>query len=83
MRLFNKFTRMVPISEAMFDPTLPAKIRHNMEEENSNKMTSRVANPTQRKPGITGRYHILLHLYGNHIEYVFSDSNDDGDRVYS
>ena len=39
-------TRMVPISEAMFDPTLPAKIRHNMEEENSNKMTSRVANPT-------------------------------------
>ena len=32
--------------EAMFDPTLPAKIRHSMEEENSNKMTSRVANPT-------------------------------------
>ena len=39
-------TRLVPNPESMFDPTLPAKISHSMEEENSNKMTSRVANPT-------------------------------------
>ena len=35
-------TRMVPISEAMFDPTFPAKIRHMMLLENSNSMISRV-----------------------------------------
>ena len=35
-------TRMVPISEAMFEPTLPARMRHMMEEENSSTMISRV-----------------------------------------
>ena len=35
-------TRMVPSSEAMFEPTLPANIRHMMEDENSNNMISRV-----------------------------------------
>ena len=35
-------TLMVPISEAMFEPTLPAKIRHMILEENSSTMISRV-----------------------------------------
>ena len=35
-------TRIVPISEAMLLPTFPAKIKHMMEEENSNKIISRV-----------------------------------------
>ena len=39
-------TRMVPSSEAMFDPTFPARIRHMMEEENSSSMISRVTYPT-------------------------------------
>ena len=39
-------TLIVPISDAIFEPTLPAKIRHKIEEENSSKMISRVAIPT-------------------------------------
>ena len=39
-------TRIVPISEAMFDPTLPARMRHRMELENSRSTMSRVARPT-------------------------------------
>ena len=35
-------TRIVPISEAMLLPTFPARIKHMMEEENSNKIISRV-----------------------------------------
>ena len=35
-------TRIVPISEAMFDPTLPASIRHIIELENSRSIISRV-----------------------------------------
>ena len=35
-------TRIVPISEAMFDPTFPARIRHIIELENSSSMISRV-----------------------------------------
>ena len=35
-------TRMVPISEAILEPTFPARIKHMMEEENSNNMISRV-----------------------------------------
>ena len=38
-------TRMVPISEAMLDPTFPARMRHMMEEENSSSMISRVVYP--------------------------------------
>ena len=34
--------RMVPNSEAIFDPTLPAKIKHMIELENSSNMISRV-----------------------------------------
>ena len=34
--------RINPISEAMFDPTFPARIRHMMEEENSSSIISRV-----------------------------------------
>ena len=35
-------TRMVPISEAILEPTFPARIKHMMEEEKSNNMISRV-----------------------------------------
>ena len=35
-------TRIVPSSDAMFDPTLPARIRHMMLDENSRSMISRV-----------------------------------------
>ena len=35
-------TRIVPISEAMLEPTLPARIRHMMLDENSSNMISRV-----------------------------------------
>lgn len=35
-------TRMVPISEAMLEPTFPARMRHMMEDENSRSMISRV-----------------------------------------
>ena len=35
-------TRIVPSSEAMFDPTLPARIRHMIELENSSSRISRV-----------------------------------------
>ncbi len=38
-------TRMVPISEAMLLPTLPARINDMMEEENSNRIISRVVYP--------------------------------------
>ena len=34
--------RIVPNSEAMFDPTFPARIRHIIEEENSSNIISRV-----------------------------------------
>jgi hypothetical protein len=44
---------MVPISDAIFEPTLPAKIRQRMEFENSSKMISRVARPTEYD-GING-----------------------------
>ena len=39
-------TRIVPISEAIFEPTLPARIRHRIEFENSSNTMSRVARPT-------------------------------------
>ena len=39
-------TRIVPISDVMFEPTLPASIRHIMEDENSSSIISRVAYPT-------------------------------------
>ncbi len=35
--------RIVPISEAMLDPTLPARIRATTVEENSRIIVSRVA----------------------------------------
>lgn len=35
-------TRMVPSSDAMFEPTFPARMRHMMEEENSRSIISRV-----------------------------------------
>ncbi len=39
-------TRIVPISDAIFDPTLPASIRQRIEFENSSRTISRVASPT-------------------------------------
>ena len=39
-------TRIVPISEVMFEPTFPARIRHIMDDENSSRRISRVAYPT-------------------------------------
>ena len=38
-------TLIAPISDVMFEPTLPASIRHIMDEENSSSKTSRVAYP--------------------------------------
>ena len=38
-------TRIVPISEAMLLPTFPANIKHNIDEENSSRIISRVVNP--------------------------------------
>ena len=35
-------TRMVPNSEAMLEPTLPERMRHMMELENSSSIISRV-----------------------------------------
>ena len=35
-------TRIVPISEAMFEPTLPASMRHMIDDENSSSIISRV-----------------------------------------
>lgn len=35
-------TRMVPNSEAILEPTLPAKIKHMILEENSSNIISRV-----------------------------------------
>ena len=46
-------TRIVPISEAIFDPTLPAKIRHMIDEENSRSNISRVVYPVTQR-GIQG-----------------------------
>src|SRR5690349_15159549 len=46
-------TRMVPISEAMLEPTFPARIRLTMDGENSRMIESLVANPTAYK-GIQG-----------------------------
>ena len=46
-------TRIVPNSEAMFEPTLPDRIKHMMEEENSNNMISRVVYPATQR-GIHG-----------------------------
>ena len=40
-------TRIVPISEAMFEPTFPANIRHKIELENSSRIISRVARPVE------------------------------------
>lgn len=42
-------TRIVPSSEAILEPTLPANIRHMMEEENSSNMISRVTYPTVQR----------------------------------
>jgi nicotinamide phosphoribosyltransferase len=36
---------MVPISEAILEPTFPDRIKHMMEEENSSNMISRVVRP--------------------------------------
>ena len=38
-------TLMVPNSDAMFDPTFPDRMRHIIEDENSNSIISRVVNP--------------------------------------
>ena len=46
-------TLIVPISEAMFEPTLPARIRHMMADENSRSMISRVVYPVTKR-GIQG-----------------------------
>ena len=46
-------TLIVPISEAMFEPTFPARIRQRMELENSSNTMSRVARPTEQA-GISG-----------------------------
>ena len=46
-------TRMVPNSEAMFDPTLPARIRHMILDENSSNRISRVVYPDTHR-GIHG-----------------------------
>ena len=35
-------TRIVPISDVIFEPTLPANIRHIIDEENSRMRISRV-----------------------------------------
>ena len=40
-------TRIVPISDAIFDPTLPARMRHIIVEENSSTRISRVAIPVE------------------------------------
>ena len=40
-------TRMVPISEAMLLPTLPASMRQRIEFENSSRIISRVASPVE------------------------------------
>ena len=39
-------TRIAPISDVMFEPTLPARMRHIMDDENSRSRISRVAYPT-------------------------------------
>ena len=46
-------TRMVPSSEAMFEPTFPASMRHMIELENSRSMISRVVYPATHR-GIHG-----------------------------
>ena len=46
-------TRMVPSSDAMFDPTFPARIRHMIELENSSRRISRVVYPATHR-GIQG-----------------------------
>lgn len=46
-------TRIVPNSDAMLEPTLPARIRHIMAEENSSNRISRVVYPTTNR-GIHG-----------------------------
>ena len=40
-------TRIVPISDDMFEPTLPARIRHIIVDENSSTRISRVAMPVE------------------------------------
>ncbi|MPN06749.1 hypothetical protein SDC9_154005 [bioreactor metagenome] len=44
--------RIVPISEAMLEPTLPARIRHMMVDENSSRMISRETAPTVNRGNI-------------------------------
>ena len=39
-------TLIVPISDAMFDPTLPDRIRQRIDDENSSNTMSRVVSPT-------------------------------------
>ncbi len=46
-------TRIVPSSDAMFEPALPASIRHIIEDENSSNIISRVVNPVTKR-GIHG-----------------------------
>jgi hypothetical protein len=57
-------TRMVPISEAMLEPTLPERIRHMMEEENSKSRISRVVYPVVKR-GIHGAW--MFNLIWMHI----------------
>jgi hypothetical protein len=51
---------MVPISEAMFDPTLPANMMHMMLDANSSSITSLMAYPMVMR-GIQGD-HILIFI---------------------
>ena len=44
--------RIVPISEATLDPTLPERIKHMMVEENSNRIISRDTTPTVNRGNI-------------------------------
>ena len=46
-------TRIVPISDAMFEPTFPARIRHIIDDENSSSMISLVTYPVTKR-GIQG-----------------------------
>lgn len=46
-------TLIVPISEAMLEPTFPARIRHIIDDENSSSMISRVTYPVTKR-GIHG-----------------------------
>ena len=53
--------RIVPISEAMLDPTLPARISATTADENSRIIVSRVAYPTSER-GMNGESR-LMHIW--------------------